>query len=52
MDTEVGIYATVNLGHTGSLDVMIEKDFACLDRSDAENVDTFTNPNAATVCKM
>lgn len=52
VDTEVGIYGTVDLGHTGSLDVMIEKDFACLDRSDEDNFDTFTNPNAGTVCKI
>jgi hypothetical protein len=43
---QVGIYATVDLGEYGNLDILVEKDFACLDLSDAENVDTFPNPNA------
>jgi hypothetical protein len=43
---QVGIYATVDLGLRGTLDLVIEKDFACLDLSDAENLDTFPNPNA------
>jgi Family of unknown function (DUF7009) len=50
-ETEVGIYSTVDLGPNGSLDVTVEKDFACLDRSDEENIDTFDNPYAETVCK-
>ncbi|MGI4827654.1 MAG: DUF7009 family protein [Janthinobacterium lividum] len=48
--TEVGVYATVDLGLRGSLELMVEKDFACLDLSDAENVDTFPNPNAGASC--
>jgi FdhD protein len=39
---QVGIYAAVDLGH-GVLELIVEKDFACLDLSDA---DTFANPNA------
>jgi hypothetical protein len=46
---QVGIYAAVDLG-SGSLDLIVEKDFACLDLSDAENIDTFPNPNAGSVC--
>lgn len=42
----VGIYATVDLGSVGSLDLIVEKDFACLDLSDADNLDSFRNPNA------
>jgi hypothetical protein len=42
----VGIYATVDLGPVGSLDLIVEKDFACLDLSDAGNLDTFPNPDA------
>jgi len=38
---EVGVYADVTLGDEQALSVTIEKDFACLDRSDAENEDTF-----------
>lgn len=47
---QVGIYATADLGPRGLLDLTIEKDFACLDRSDADNLDTFPNPLAAAVC--
>jgi hypothetical protein len=47
---QVGIYATVDLGARGDLDVIVEKDFACLDLSDADNMDTFPNPNAGAVC--
>ena len=50
-DAEVGIYSSIELGRGRSLQVLIEKDFACLDHSDDENVDTFANPNAAEVCK-
>ena len=45
---QVGIAAEVDLGPRGTLSVLIEKDFACLDRSDEENADTFQNPHAAT----
>lgn len=44
---EVGIYADLALGDGWALSLAIEKDFACLDRSDAENEDTFANPNLA-----
>jgi hypothetical protein len=44
---DVGVYADLARGDDGSLSVAIEKDFACLDRSDAENEDTFANPNLA-----
>ena len=47
---EVGLYADVALGDGKGLSVSIEKDFACLDRSDADNEDTFPNPNLAAVC--
>ena len=47
---EVGVYADVALGDDRILSVTIEKDFACLDRSDAENEDTFPNPILAAVC--
>jgi hypothetical protein len=49
-DAEVGVYEYLDLGHSCSLEVTIEKDFACLDRSDEENNDTFANPNAKVVC--
>ena len=47
---EVGIYTAVDIGSEGLLEVVIEKDFACLDRSDEDNTDTFVNPNVSAVC--
>jgi hypothetical protein len=43
---QVGVYASVDLGPVGTLVLIVEKDFACLDLSDADNLDTFPNPNA------
>jgi hypothetical protein len=47
---QVGIYAAADLGIHGVLDLLVEKDFACLDLSEAENIDTFPNPSAGAVC--
>jgi hypothetical protein len=47
---QVGIYATADLGRRGLLELVLEKDFACLDRSDEDNLDTFPNPLAGAVC--
>ena len=47
---QVGIAENISLGILGSLALLIEKDFACLDRSDEDNHDTFPNPNAGTTC--
>jgi len=47
---QVGIAESISLGTTGSLDLLIEKDFACLDRNDEDNQDTFANPNAGATC--
>jgi hypothetical protein len=49
-ESEVGVYTAVDVGPAGSLEVIIEKDFACLDRSDEDNNDTFNNPLAGAVC--
>ena len=43
-DNQVGMYATVDVGPRGTLDLIVEKDFACLDGSDTDNLDTFPNP--------
>jgi len=32
------------------LEILIEKDFACIDRSAAENEDTYPHPKAGAVC--
>ena len=45
---EVGIYGSFNVGH-GQLELVIEKDFACLDRREG-NEDTFANPKSAQLC--
>jgi hypothetical protein len=47
---QVGIAEEISLGELGSLALLIEKDFACLDRSGEDNEDTFPNPNAGTSC--
>ena len=47
---QVGIYATIDIGLHGTLNLCVEKDFACLDRSDADNVDTFPHPMAGAIC--
>ncbi len=49
-ESEVGVYTAVDIGSAGSLEVIIEKDFACLDGSDEDNNDTFNNPQAGAVC--
>ncbi len=48
-ESEVGIYASVSTAPDRPLEVIIEKDFACLDRSEEDNCDTFVNPHSG-VC--
>ncbi len=47
---QTGIYATVTLGSRGLLEIAVEKDFACLDRSDSDNSDSFPNPHTGAEC--
>jgi hypothetical protein len=47
---QVEIAGDVSLGDLGSLSLLIENDFACHDRSEEDNQDTFPNPNAGTTC--
>ena len=47
---DVGIEAILPLGEQGRLQVLIEKDFACLNGPEEQNVDTFPNPLAGTKC--
>jgi hypothetical protein len=49
-DDQVGVYTLVDIAPEGLLELIVEKDFACLDRSDAENKDTFANPLMGSVC--
>jgi hypothetical protein len=46
---EVGIYGSIDVGSSQQLTVVVEKDFACLDRREG-NEDTFPNPKGAQVC--
>jgi hypothetical protein len=47
---DVGVYADVALGDDDGISVAIEKAFACLGRSDAENEDIFPKLNLAAAC--
>ena len=47
---EVGIEGIQPVGKEENLRVLIEKDFACLDGTEEENVDTFPHPLADTKC--
>jgi hypothetical protein len=47
---QVGMAGEVDLAERGRLSVLVEKDFACLDRGSEENADTFPNPLAAHAC--
>lgn len=42
----IGLYAEQKVYGDEMLHITLEKDFACIDRSDADNADTFENPNA------
>lgn len=45
----VGIYGSSDTG-AGSLDLIVEKDFACLDTDQPLDEDAFPNPNAGSAC--
>jgi hypothetical protein len=49
-ENEVGVYTSVDLGAEGALELIVEKDFACLDGSEEDNKDTFTNPLMGSTC--
>lgn len=46
LSEDVGIYAAINLGEHGALEMIIEKDFSCLHGTAEENRDAFPNPRA------
>ena len=46
----VGLSGSTDLGSAGTLEILVEKDFACLDQSDADNEDTFPNSNIRVAC--
>ena len=47
--SEVGIYGEVGVGRA-RLEIVVEKDFACLDKSEVDNRDTFPNPKHGAAC--
>lgn len=51
-EDQVGIYSRVDLGAGKALEIAVEKDFACMDRGEDENADTFANPHLATNCQV
>lgn len=51
-EDQVGIYTQVDIGAGQTLDIVVEKDFACLDRNGSENADTFANPHPAAACQV
>jgi hypothetical protein len=46
---EVGLYGESET-RTGVLELAIEKDFACLDKGDDLNADTYPNPKQGAAC--
>ncbi len=46
---DIGLYGEAATNY-GPLSLAVEKDFACLDKSKADNIDTFPNPNQGAVC--
>jgi hypothetical protein len=46
---EVGLYGEAHTS-AGALELAVEKDFACLDKSEAENADRFPNPKQGSAC--
>jgi hypothetical protein len=46
---QVGISGEMKLG-PDKLELLVEKDFACVDRDDEKNEDTFPNPKAGAAC--
>jgi len=46
---DVGIYGEAETGD-GTVTLLVEKDFACLDGDDPQDADAFPNPKAGVVC--
>jgi hypothetical protein len=49
---DVGMENNFTVGNGRQLQVLIEKDFACIDGNAAQNFDTFPNPLAEAKCKV
>jgi hypothetical protein len=49
-EDQIGIYETIGFSDGRTLELVLEKDFACINGSESENVGTFQNPSAAEAC--
>jgi hypothetical protein len=49
LSDQIGISGAMEFGQD-KLDLLVEKDFACVDRDDEKNEDTFPNPKAGAAC--
>ena len=47
LNDTIGIENSRQLSGTGSLNLLLEKDFVCLDHSDEDQTDNYANPNKA-----
>ncbi len=50
MSDLTGMSNRIDLGSTGTLDIVVEKDFVCIDQSEVDNEHMFTNPDCGLVC--
>ncbi len=48
--SEVGVYTTLDIGPAGPLEIVVERDFACLDPTGEDDSDAFVNPLAGATC--
>ncbi len=46
---DVGVYGSVGVS-SGRLEIAVEKDWACLDKSEGEDAETFPNPKMGGSC--
>jgi Family of unknown function (DUF7009) len=46
---DVGVYGSVGVS-SGRLEIAVEKDWACLDKSEGEETETFPNPKQGKSC--
>ncbi len=51
-EDQVGIYTKVDFGANQALQIIVEKDFACLHGNGGENADAFPNPDLTTNCPI
>ena len=49
-ESQTGIYEKILIGSQRLLEVAVEKDFGCIDRSAEDNEDTFANPLVGETC--